>query len=405
MIPRAITPTIRRLAGKFPIISLTGPRQSGKSTLLRSAFADYDYVSLEDRDARALATTDPRALLARYDRPTVFDEAQTVPDLFSYLQGIVDEPGFSGSYILSGSQNFLLLSRISQSLAGRVAVLALPPLSLQELQGAGLEPESSDVWLAKGGYPRLWDRSIDPVDYFPNYITTYLDRDARQGAGILRLDDFNRMVSLCAQRTSQLLNVSSLARDVGVSVSTAGGWLSALDASYITFKVQPYFANLGKRLVKTPKLYFWDTGLAASLAGLEDVDDLLLDERRGALFENAIATELLKRSLANGRQVRLSFWREASGREVDFVIERGGRVAWLLECRASSTFHPKYFRALDAVGDLLDVPVDHRAVVYGGTDTLETSRGLLIGYRDVGMLLDAPKRQGDAGQSGFDASA
>lgn len=391
MIPRAITPTIRRLAGKFPIVSLTGPRQSGKSTLLRSDFADYDYVSLEDKDVRALATADPRTFLARYDHPTVFDEVQVAPDLFSYLQGIVDEPGFSGGYILSGSQNFLLLSQISQSLAGRVAVLTLPPLSLQELQCAGLEPESSDAWLVKGGYPRLWDRSIDPLDYFPNYITTYLDRDARQGAGILRLDDFNRMVRLCAHRTSQLLNVTSLARDVGVSVSTAGGWLSALEASYITFKMQPYFANLGKRLVKTPKLYFWDTGLAANLMGLEDADDLVFDERRGALFENAIATELLKRSLAKGRQMHLSFWREASGREVDFVIERGGRVAWLLECKASSTYHPKYFQALDAVGDLLDVPAGRRAVVYGGTDTLETGRGLIVSYRDLGMLLEAPR--------------
>lgn len=387
MIPRAITPTIRRLAEKFPIVSLTGPRQSGKSTLLRADFPDYDYVSLENKEVRAFAADDPRAFLARYAHPTIFDEAQTVPDLFSYLQGVVDEPGFAGSYILSGSQNFLLLAQITQSLAGRVAVLTLPPLSLEELAEAGLSPERSQEWIVKGGYPRLWANDIYPADYFPNYITTYLDRDARQGAGILRLDDFNHLAQLCAHRTAQLLNVASLARDTGVSVPTANGWLSALDASFITFRLRPYFANVGKRLIKTPKLYFWDTGLASNLMGLEDAGDLMLDERHGPLFENAVVAELLKRSLATGRQLRLSFWREASGREVDFVIEHGGRVAWLLECKSSSTHHPRHFKALDEVGELLGVPADHRAIVYGGEETIETSHGLVISYRDLGLVL------------------
>lgn len=386
MIPRAITPTIERLATKYPVVSLTGPRQSGKSTLLRHDFPSYDYLSLEDEDARAVALGDPRGLLAHYDHPTIFDEAQYVPALFSYLQGVVDEPGFDGSYILSGSQNFLLMAQITQSLAGRVAVLTLPTLSLGELAEAGLAPERADEWLVKGGYPRLWADGIEPADFFPHYVTTYLERDARQGAGIQRLADYRRFMGLCAHRTAQILNVASLAGECGITQKTAGGWLSALEASFVVFTLQPYFSNVGKRLVKRSKLYFWDTGLAASLVGLEDPGDLFLSEYRGPLFENAVVGELMRRAYAQGRPPRISFWREQAGREVDIVVERKGRVAYLVECKATATHHPNHFDALTVVGDALGVPVDGRLVVYGGERSFETKRGTVLSYRDLGTL-------------------
>lgn len=386
MIARAITPTIERLAAKFPVVSLTGPRQSGKSTLLRHDFSSYDYLSLEDEDIRSAALEDPRGLLARYDHPTIFDEAQYVPALFSYLQGVVDEPGFDGSYILSGSQNFLLLAQITQSLAGRVAVLTLPTLSLSELKGADMAPKRQDAWIVKGGYPRLWADGIEPADYFPHYITTYLERDARQGAGVQRLADYHRLMALCAHRTSQILNVASLANDCGVTQKTANGWLSALAASFVVFTLPPYFSNAGKRLVKRPKLYFWDTGLAANLIGLEDADELVLSELRGPLFENAVVGELMRLVYAKGRTPRLSFWRERGGSEVDIVVERGGKVSHLIECKASATYRPAFFDALTSVGEELGVAVEDRIVVYGGEETFETKHGTLLSYRDLDTL-------------------
>lgn len=386
MIPRAITPTIERLASKYPIVSLTGPRQSGKSTLLRHDFPSYDYLSLEDADLRSLAEEDPRGLLARFRHPTIFDEAQNVPVLFSYLQGVVDEPGFEGSYILSGSQNFLLMAQITQSLAGRVAVLTLPTLSLGELSGASMAPERSDEWLIKGGYPRLWADGIEPADFFPHYVTTYLERDARQGAGVQRLTDYRRFMGLCAHRTAQVLNAASLASDCGITQKTASGWLSALEASFVLFTLQPYFSNVGKRFTKRPKLYFWDTGLAASLLGFEDAGDLFLSEHRGPLFENAVVSELMRHALAEGRVPKLSFWREQSGREVDIVVERGGKVAYLIECKASTTHHPNHFDSLGVVGDVLDVPTGQRVVVYGGEATFETKHGIVLSYRELATL-------------------
>ena len=387
MIPRDIEPKLRTLSAQFPIVSLTGPRQSGKSTLLREAFPDYRYVSLEDPDTRALALEDPRSFLSLYPQRTIIDEAQHAPELFSYLQGVVDETGEPGQYLLSGSQNFLLMRGIAQSLAGRVGVLNLLPLSGHELHEGGFTFPTWADWVLQGGYPRIYQQGIDPADYFPSYIQTYLDRDVRQEAGVAKLAEFNRFLALCATRVAEMLKVEPLASACGITAKTARSWLSALEASFITFLLQPYYRNYGKRVVKTPKLLFFDTGLACNLAGLEDAADLMRDERRGPLFENAVIAELLKRYYAKGRQPKLYYWRDRGKKEVDLIIERGAEPFYAVEVKSSATFQTRFFKNLDEVAEAAGVPVERRVVVYAGEQSFETSHGLVLSVADLGHLV------------------
>ena len=386
MIDRALSQRALDMAGAFPAVSITGPRQSGKSTLARAIFPDYAYVSLEDEDVRALAAEDPRGFLRRFGRHTVIDEAQRVPSLFSYLQGIVDETGEPGQYVISGSQNFLLMDAIDQSLAGRVAVLNLMPFSAQELRDAGIFPESLDEWLVRGGYPRIYDKGIDPADYYPSYVQTYLERDVHGTEGVAKLVEFERMLALCATRTGELLNVESLSRDCGVAVNTIKGWLSVLEASFLVRRLPPYHRNLGKRVIKTPKLYVRDTGLACSLLGIESAGELFLSPYRGPLFESAVLEEVSKAYHARGRRPRLSFWRDSAKREIDILIERGASISWAIEVKSSSTYSEKYFRSLDAIAGELGVPAGRRVVVYTGDETFETSHGIVCAFRDLGEL-------------------
>lgn len=387
MIERALASKLTEMAGKLPVVSVTGPRQSGKSTLVRAVFPSYRYVSLEDEDMRELATNDPRSFLKRFPSGTIIDEAQRAPTLFSYLQGVVDREGAPGQYILSGSQNFLLMESISQSLAGRVAVLNLLPLSLRELSGAGLLPSSNNESLLLGGYPRIFDAGLNPGDFYPSYVQTYLERDVRAGAGVQKLAEFERMISLAADRCSQVLNKADFARDCGVTVKTLDSWLSVLDASFITLGLPPYYRNLGKRLVKSPKLYFFDTGLACSLLGIEEADDLVVSQYRGPLFEAMVVSELHKELYGRGRRPRLYYWREASGAEADIVVERGVRPAAVVEVKSSATYAPKFFKAIGRVGDLLGLPVEKRFVVYAGDETFETSQGIVCALKDVWRIV------------------
>lgn len=383
MIPRLISETLRRNLQQFPIVSLTGPRQSGKTTLLRSEFPNYSYISLEDPDVRALAQDDPRSFLALHGPGSILDEAQRVPELFSYLQGKVDETGEPGQYIVSGSQNFLLMDAISQSLAGRVAVRNLLPLSYHEVLDAQAQPASIEEWVVKGGFPRLYDVPIEPKEYFPNYIQTYLDRDVRHEMGVMKVAEFDRFVTLCATRIGSLLNVQALASDCGINVRTANGWLSLLEQSFIIRLLRPYHRNYGKRLVKSPKLYFCDTGLACSLLGIETDEDLLMSAYRGPLFENAVASELLKAAYAEGSVPNLFFWRDSSGQEIDFLIEKSGTLQRAIEVKASSTFHPKFFSTLNHLGDTLDIPMKAREVVYSGDESISTKHGTLRAFADL----------------------
>ena len=379
-ISREATPKIQSMAEKFPVVSITGPRQSGKTTLAKHAFPSYDYVSLEDPNARMFALEDPLGFLATYPSKTIIDEAQRVPELFSYLQGRVDEAGLPGQYVLSGSQNFLLSDAVSQSLAGRVAVMHLLPLSRYELAEDGLLPERLDDWLLAGGYPRMYQQEIDPIDYFPSYIETYLERDARAQLANASLADFQRFLRLCAGRIGQLLDIGNLSAEAGIDARTAKRWLSILQASFIVLLVQPYYRNFNKRLVKRPKLFFCDTGLACSLLGLRSVESVALSPFRGGLFENMAFVEHVKRSFSQGKPADLWFWQETATNEVDLIIENDGALR-AVEVKSGATFDHKWFASMKVFASLTDMDAKDKAVVYGGDKDMTTSQGAVISWR------------------------
>ena len=325
VIGRRIEETVRRVASAFPVVAVTGPRQSGKTTLVRHVFADKPYVSLEDPMELAFAVEDPRGFLARFDQGAVFDEAQRWPALFSHIQGMVDARRVPGRFVLTGSQQFGLMAGISQSLAGRVAMLTLLPFGLAEIPDAGHRSGRSDGLdglLCTGGYPALHVQpGLQASDWFASYVATYLERDVRQVLKVQDLGNFQRFVRLCAGRIGQLLNLSALANEAGVAQTTARAWLTVLEASHLVHLLQPYHRNFGKRLVKTPKLYFVDTGLACWLLGLRSAEMLALHPMRGALFENWVVGEFLKARLNQGEPADLHFWRDNNGLEADLVFE------------------------------------------------------------------------------------
>ena len=380
-IPREAVGKIQQLAGKFPVVSITGPRQSGKSTIAKRAFPSYDYVSLEDPNMRMFALEDPLGFLATYPDEAIIDEAQRVPELFSYLQSRVDESGAPGQYVLSGSQNFLLSNAISQSLAGRVAVMHLLPLSRHELHEDGQLLGRLDDWLLTGGYPRIYQQEIDPADFFPSYIETYLERDARAQLANTSLADFQRFLRLCAGRVGQLLDIGNLSTEAGVDSRTAKRWLSILQASFIVFLVQPYYRNFNKRLVKRPKLYFCDTGLACSLLGLRTAESVALSPFRGGLFENMAFSEHVKRTYAQGRPADVWFWQETATNEVDLVIEEDGLLR-AVEVKSGATFDRKWFSSMKVFAQLADVDERDKTVVYGGDKDLKTSQGSVVSWRN-----------------------
>ena len=302
-------------------MALTGPRQSGKTTLAQAVFPDKPYVSLENPQEREFAQMDPSGFLRRFDQGAVLDEVQRCPSLLSWLQGLVDARGRMGDFVLTGSAQFDLISGITQSLAGRVGRVELLPLTARELAGAGKRPARLDALLFSGGYPALFDRELSPADWFANYVASYLERDVRQLLGIRDLATFQRFVKMCAARSGQMLNLSALGADCGISAMTAREWLSVLDASYLVMRLQPYHQNFGKRLVKTPKLYFLDVGLMAWLIGVQDASSLATHASRGAMFETFVISELVKHRFNAGRPADLYFWRDNIGHEVDIVFE------------------------------------------------------------------------------------
>jgi len=382
MIKRELTKKILTLAKSFPIVSITGPRQAGKTTLIRNLFPEKAYVSLEDPDVRLMAQDDPRAFLRQYADGAIFDEIQRVPDLFSYLQTIVDQSGKEGQFVISGSQSFLLHHKISQSLAGRVAILILLPFSLRELNQAQIKTDQLEQLIFTGFYPRIYDKKIDPLDFYPNYLQTYIERDVRSLKNIQQLDSFTRFLKLCAGRVGKLLNLSALANDCGISVTTAKGWLSILQASYIVYLLQPHFKNFNKRLVKMPKLYFYDTGLVCNLLGIEQPDQLFHHYMRGELFENFVISELLKYQYNRGRQPNIYFWRDSKGIEIDCLIEKSEQLI-PIEIKSGMTPNPDYFSNLIKWNKFSDTDVNNNFVTYAGEQSHELSKGKLVSWKEL----------------------
>lgn len=342
MIYREAEKELQLLSAQFKAVAVTGPRQSGKTTLVKNVFKEKAYVNLENPDLRQFAREDPRGFLSNYPDGAILDEVQRVPELFSYLQQILDEKEQNGSFILTGSNNFLLNSNISQSLAGRVGYLFLLPLDIGEINpGANM----SNQLIFKGGYPEIYQKDIDPKKYYDNYIRTYVERDVRLLKNITDLYTFERFLRLCAGRTGQLLNMSSLAADVGVDVKTISSWLGVLEASFIAFRLYPYHENYNKRIVKMPKLYFYDTGLASALMGIEDVSQLTIHPLRGGLFENLVVVDFLKRLYNNGKQNNLYFWRDNIGNEVDLLIKKGAN-RYPVEIKSAQTISDEFFKGI-----------------------------------------------------------
>jgi hypothetical protein len=367
MIPRAAARTLARLAKGYPVVAMTGPRQSGKTTLARSAFASKPYVSLEDPDQREFATSDPRGFLGNYPEGAVLDEVQRCPELFSYLQRIVDERRRAGLFVLTGSQQFGLLAKITQSLAGRIGLLHLLPFSLGELRRARRAPRKIELVLFRGLYPPLYDKRHDPSLWYANYALTYLERDVRQLINVRELGTFQRFIRMCAARTGQLLNLSGLASDCGITHNTAKAWVSVLEASYIVFLLQPYYRNLNKRLVKTPKLYFYDPGLAAWLLGIQAVEQLATHSMRGALFETWVVSELLKKRYNQALPANVYFWRDRAGNEVDVLCEDGDRVS-PIEIKSGQTITEDHLSGLRRWIEFAGrVAVNPRLVYAGGS--------------------------------------
>ena len=387
MIPRAAAATLRQLARGYPILAITGPRQAGKTTLARATFPDKRYVSLEDPDEREFSDQDPRGFLARFPEGAILDEAQRCPALFSYLQSLVDAEKRMGMFVLTGSQQLGLLSNITQTLAGRVGMVQLLPFSLHELQAANVPVASLDDLLWRGLYPPIHDRNLAPEQWFANYVMTYVERDVRQIVEIQNLSLFQRFVRMCAARVGQLLNMTSLANDCGVSHGTVRNWLSVLEAGYVIFLLQPHHRNFGKRLVKTPKLYFHDTGLAAFLLGIRDAGHLSIHSARGALFENFVISELLKQRYQQGLPSNLYFWRNNTGDEIDVVIEQGDKLV-PLEIKSGQTYTQDFVKGMHKwmkfAGEVSSTP----HLVYGGNENMNRNGVEVLAWRDIRIGVD-----------------
>lgn len=385
MLDRALSLTLNRLAQSFPVVAVTGPRQSGKTTLVRRVFSDKPYVSLEDPAERAFALEDPRGFLARFAAGAIFDEAQRWPDLFSYLQGMVDADRSPGRFILTGSQQFGLLSGVTQSLAGRVGMTRLLPLALGELPTGDVESLGLDGLMLRGLYPALHAQPVTPEDWFASYVATYVERDVRQVLNVQDLSAFQRFLRLCAGRTGQLLNLSALAGEAGIAQSTARAWMSVLEASDLVYLLPPYHRNFGKRVVKSPKLYFVDVGLACWLLGIRSVDVLNLHPLRGALFETWVVGEFLKARLNAGQPPDLYFWRDNNGLEADIVFEVAGRLQ-TVEIKSGQTVTPDYIRAGQKAARFADGEALPPWLIYAGKEGYERSGVRVMGWQALAVL-------------------
>ncbi len=368
----------------FPVVTVTGPRQSGKTTFCRKNFPDYKYVSLEDPDTREFAREDPRGFLKQYPDRTIIDEFQNVPELTSYLQGHVDEVDKTGMYILIGSNQYLMMENVSQSLSGRTQIVRLLPFSYNEIhKGSGISLEQV---LHEGGYPRIFEKNIPPADFYSAYFDTYLQKDLRNVLKVMDLNLFQRFVTLCAARTAQIVNLSSFSNELGIDAKTVKRWISILESGYIIKLVSPYYKNFNKRVIKSPKMYFLDVGLASYLLGVQESDQLMNHPLKGELFETFIFSELQKHIMHGNMKANLYFYRDSNGKEIDFVIESGMQTR-LVEVKLTSTPSKVNFKNLISLREQFGAN-SYSYLCYGGDLKQTMYNTMLVSFRNTGSIFE-----------------
>lgn len=390
MIPRNAKATLEEFAKGYPAIIITGPRQSGKTTLVKHVFKEKPYVSFENPDIREMSQQDPRGFLEKYESGAIFDEVQRSPEILSYLQEIIDSDRQTGRFILTGSQQFGLLTGITQSLAGRVAMVHLLPFSYGELytQHAFMSVSKDlDHVLFTGLYPPIHDRNLDPHIWYANYVQTYIERDVRQIINIRDLNTFQRFVRLCAARTGQLLNLSSLANDCSITHNTAKAWISILEASYIIFLLTPHHENFNKRIIKTPKLYFYDTGLACWLLSIQTPDQLNTHSLRGEIFESFVVSEFFKARFNQGLRPAYFFWRDRSGNEIDLLHQQGEKLI-PFEIKSGKTMNQSYLKGLKKWGAIAGERSVNPTLIYGGDRSFKQNEFRIVAWTDEALFRD-----------------
>lgn len=385
MLNRKLGHKIKESALKMPILAITGPRQSGKSTLIQALFPEHHYLNLEDPELRQFAITDPKGFLQSNKGKVILDEVQYVPHLFSYIQVISDQEKVPGQFILSGSQNFQLMESISQSLAGRVSIFNLLPFSLEEIKDSIYEMETYEKYILKGFYPRIYDLDLDPYRWLQDYLRTYVERDVRQLLNIGDLAVFRQFLEMCAGRIGQLINLSEIGNQLGISYQTVGKWLSILETSFICYTLRPYHKNFNKRIVKSPKLYFYDTGLACALLNLRTVDELNRHFAKGALFENLILNEVMKNQLNRDLPAKNYFWNASGSYEIDLVMEVGGRII-AGEIKSGRTINSNFFNGLSYFQNAAGINTDDSYLIYGGDEVQKRSIAQVINWRTLSSL-------------------
>jgi predicted AAA+ superfamily ATPase len=382
-IERDIAPKVAEALEKFPIVGIMGPRQSGKTTLCQMLKPSFTYVNLEDISLRSFAKSDPKGFLETYKNGVIIVEIQYVPELFSYLQVYTDQRQINGEYLITGSQHFLLSQHIAQSLAGRIALFNLLPLSLAELQKGNYSFENWEDYVVSGAYPRKWINNIDPVEYYGNYLNTCIERDVRMLKNIMNLDTFQKFIRLLAGRTGQLFNQSSLGNELGLDNKTINAWMTLLEASFIAFRLSPYHTNFSKRLVKTPKVYFYDTGLLAYLLGIRTAQDVDVHFAKGQLFENFIILEKMKSTCNYKTHENYYFWRDSSGNEIDLLIEDGMKLL-AVEIKSAKTVHPDFFKNLKQFSKVKPDVIPY--LVYGGQEYQKRTDGTVLGFKQLNEM-------------------